>query len=349
MVDNIKKRLDFKYFSETEDKYHATQMLDCGNYSVASGIKSKFGNDLNIYNILAEDITMYMTIDNEMNIKFPSVNRFPNQYIKWNAYKNAALELLEQFLDEDKIVLINTLHHELKFLGYYNMPYDYTNGMPVHWITVIHHDAKNIYYVEHPDMINHAHYNYYKDNQSVGVIDKEYLKPLFEKYLVCITIDIDFGRLDLFDERLFSILKNYIDLFDKEKIIDGINYFYGIASLRKMAELCFTEIKSDKSTEKLINSIRKINLMRIYMKECLMKLAENKSDIIDITKEDIYNTFEPMIMALINIINVLTKRDMKKQILLDESMSGLFNGLITYEKKIAELISKIIEHECDFI
>ena len=145
MTDNIKKRLGFRYFSDPEDRYYATQMLDCGNYSVATGIKSKFGNDLNIYSMFAEDITIYMTIDDEMNISFPSVTRFPNQYINWSAHKNSSLELLEQFLDEDKIVLINTLHHELKFLGYYNMPYDYKDGMPVHWITVIHHDSENIY------------------------------------------------------------------------------------------------------------------------------------------------------------------------------------------------------------
>ena len=345
----MNKRLDFDYFSETDDENHLTVVLDCYNHAIANGIKSKYGNEVNIYNILAQDITLYMETDREMNIDYMSAIRFPNQYIHPVVYENATLEMLEKFLDEDKIVIINTLHHEIKFFKYYNTPYDTTN-VPSHPLSIIHHNSENLYYVENLNLINKANYRYYKDNESVGVIEKSYLKPIFDKYLVCITIDIDFNRLDLFDERLFTILKSYVDLSEKEEIINGISYFYGITALNKMIESCsagndLCKKDIDVFNEDLINGIKYLFRMRIFMRECLMKLVENKSFII---KDEVMNAFTPSIETWINLVNILIKKNMKKQPLLDKSLVEYFNNLINYEKRLLDFISKLLKYGTAF-
>lgn len=340
----MNRRLDFKYFSKTDDEYNVTGILDCYNHAIANGIKSKFGNEVNIYNILAQDITLYMETDDKMNIEDLYTNYFPNQYINSTVYENSSLEMLERFLDEDKIVIINTLHHELEFFTYYKTPYDTTNGMPVHPLSIIHHDNENIYYVENLDLINKDNYSYYKDNKSVGLVRKEYMKPIFDRYLVCITIDIDFNKLDLFTERFFAMLKNYVDLSEKEETIKGINYFYGISVLEKLRELCYAN--NDlygaedyyKFNKKLIDGIKYIFRMRIFMKECLMKLAENKSFII---KNEILDIFEPLIEIWVNFTNTLIKKNMKKQLLLEKSLVEYFDNLIKHEKKLIDFISKL--------
>lgn len=346
----MNKGINFHYSSETADKYNVTGILNCYNSALANGIKSKFGNEIDIYTIFAENIQVLLKTDGKMNIDFLSVPRFPNQYIKPIVYKNANLEMLEKFLDEDKIIIINTLHHEIKFFVYYNTPYDYLNGMPVHWTTVIHHDDKNIYYVENLDLINKKNYKYYNDNKFVGVVEKSYMNPFFDKYLVCVTIDIDFDRLDLFIERLFVILNSYVESAEKEETINGYNYFYGITALKKMIELCSVNNdlnkKKDYDNEKLIDGVRYIFRMRIYMKECLLKLTENKSFI---THKEILDIFEPSIESLITLTNILMKRDMKKQPLLDNNLIKYFNNIIKYEENLIDFISKLLQYETIFL
>jgi len=344
MID-IDKRLEFKYLSETNDEYYLTVMLDCYIHAIANGIKSNFGNELDLYKMLAEDITLYMETDEEENIKYLSTKDSPNQYIKSTVYENASLEMLERFLDDGKIVVINTLHHELKFFKYYNISYN-TQNPPSHPFVIIHHDIDNLYYIESLDFVHKENYKYYKDNKSVGVIEKAYMKPIFDRYLVCFTIDIDFNRLDLFTERFFALLRNYVDLTEKDEVIDGINYFHGTSVLKKLRELCDIGGNNSNNAE-LIAGTKYILRMRIFMKECLMKLAGNKS-FVTITREEVYNAFQPAEDIWVNLMNILVKRNLKTQLLLDKGLVEYFDDLVSCERKVVRFISKLLRNESDF-
>jgi len=341
----MNRNINFKYGSETHDKYHATLSLDCYEYAVANGIKSKFGNEINMYDIFAKDITFCMAMDKENNIGW-GMSQHPNPHINVTIYENSTLEMLEQFLDNNEIILINTLHHEIKFFKYYNTPYSTENGMPVHWLSIVHHDSENLYFVENPDLVNPDNYTYYAENKTVGMISKEYMKPFFDRYLVCLIVHIDFDEPNVFTENLFEILQNTVASFEKKNSTNEICEFYGIAALEKMVEICSgnDEVCYNKHTEELssylVDATRVIFQIRIYMKECLMLLAENR---LAITKDEIFEAFEPAIETWIMVRNIFTKKHIRKQPLLDKHMVRYFSSLMLYEKRIVECMAKILE------
>jgi len=339
------KKIDFKYGIETHDKYHATNMLDCYEYAISNGIKSKFGNEISMYNIFAKNITLRMTIDSETSINL-SMNNYSNQFIDVATYENSSLEIIEQLLDKDEIVIINTLHHEIKFFKFYNTPYSTERGMPIHWLSIVHHDCENLYYVENPDLINHGNYSYYGDNKTVGMISKEYMKKFFDRYLLCLKINIDFKQLDVFADRLLEILQAIIESSKPENVTNGFDEYYGIAVIERMIEICLNNSKtyyseySEDLSFSLVDAIRIIFQARIYMKECLMCFVDNNRYI---TKDEIFDAFEPAIKTWIVVYQVLLKRHIKKQQLLGRHISEYLSQLILHEKRIIDCIKKIMQ------
>jgi hypothetical protein len=182
-------------------------------------------------------------------------------------------------------------------------------------------------------------YRHYKDNITVGVIEKAYIKPIFDRYLVCFVTDIDFANLDLFTERLVAILKSYVELDKKEEAINGVSHFYGTAVIEKLKESCFAG--NDLNNGELITGTKYILRMKIFMKECLIKLAENKSFVT--TADEIINSFDPSIETWANLINILVKRSMKKRTLLDKNLIEYFNDLIRKEKVLIKFISDLLK------
>jgi len=338
------KKIMFRYCCETHDKYHATNSLDCYEYAIANGIKSKFGNEINMYNIFAKDITLRMTIDENNNINL-GMNYHPNQHIYIDRYENSSLEILEQLLDKNEIVLISTLHHEIKFFKYYNTPYSTEHGMPIHWLSIVHHDSEYLYYVENPDLINYDNYSYYRDNKTVGVISKKYMKKFFDRYLLCVKVHIDFERLDIFTDRLLQILKTIVATSEKKKTTNGGNEYYGITVIEKLIDVCLgeSEIYNRESSEEfsygMVDATRFIFQARIYMKECLMNFVESKTNI---TKDEIFDAFEPAIEAWIIVHNIFLKRHIMKQSLLSRQMIKCFSQLILHEKQIISCMGKIL-------
>lgn len=340
----MSKALGFRYYTES-DQYRITGSLNCYDYAIATGIKSKYGNDINIYSIMANDITAYVRVNESSHIEFFGMNYVANPHIKVTTFGengDASLKIIEKLLDDNKIVIINTLHHELKFLIYYGTPYDTSNGMPFHFLSIVHHDDKHLYYVEAPFLLNKEYYVHCNNNETVGMVEKNYLMPIFSRYLICKAVDIDFNNLQLFDNHLIQLMRQIVESSNTNVKINDKKYYVGISAIEKLIHACSNDnFECHIEDEAFIFSTQRVFSMRIFMKECLIKFAEQKQFA---QEKEIFDVFEPSIETWINIYNIFQKRQFKGQVLLTPDMIPFYEQAIKQEKEIIEFISEILEH-----
>ena len=199
------------------------------------GMRELFLADITLEVIQNKDGSIY----NVDHLSYP----FREDIFKVQYYKDKgsqSIKEIEELLDKGELVIVNTFMQKVPFSIHYRES-DYSPPEnDKHNFLIIAYDEQRFYYVEIPHVINAKNYIPYGENKSVGIIDKEVLRPAFDDLLNFATVSFDEQKINngsQFKELIQIMLKNY------EKGVyyeDGRKVSQGFAAIQCLIDICNT-------------------------------------------------------------------------------------------------------------
>ena len=287
----------------------------------------------------------------DINLKTINKDKF-FKLKRYSANGKKAMPLLEKLIDEGHVVLIKTITEKLPFLSYYNPNFSHskTNSIP-HLFKVVWHDERNLYYVDTHWNLRKGFYIPFEYNENVGVISKEEVNPAFNIKLDCYTISLDMEKLNEAQSQIPSTLKRMVENYYVKR--PGFSYLkskvttQGRNSLVDLIEICNKEYLD--TNVKLKNSDKTIHGLLFWKFNDLFGRVANMHNTLTTYfnnkgRNDVDEILEN-ILALRNIINiffnVLKKRYIKGEYILDKHISGYLIKMLDLEDRIFESLKKM--------
>ena len=238
----FKENIDMEYhFLKNGEADDYSLYLDCDILMIYFISKRKLKSTKGMKELLMSDITIEViqnqdgSIYNISHLTFPFRDDiFKVQYYKGNGYQS--IKEIEELLDKGELVIVNTFMQKVPFSHQYRES-DYT--VPdQHSFLIIAYDQQSFYYVEMPQIINAKNYIPYGENKSVGIIDKEVLRPAFDDLLNFATVSFDEQKINngsQFKELIQIMLKNY-----KKGVLyeNGRKVSQGFAAIQCLIDIC---------------------------------------------------------------------------------------------------------------
>lgn len=202
------------------------------------------------YNLFVDDINLIIEVDENAPIAKFNVNSFSGCYGVFNLryYEKKgeqAVSLLENLLDEGKIVAVDTLLQQAKFSQKYTPDFVYTSQSSGHIFTAVAHDKKYFYITDNIDFIKTDVVKSYPSNDGIYMIDKEYMMIPFSCYCIFWTANLDLQKTQksFYDTAYMqSILNDVVSSYKKKNCLENDrNVLYGRNAIVYLIEMCKLE------------------------------------------------------------------------------------------------------------
>ncbi|RKL64960.1 hypothetical protein CR203_23415 [Salipaludibacillus neizhouensis] len=352
------KKLNYNYISEDHVYPLVNDCIERSIYLVAKQ-KTNFGKHL--YKLFVSYLSYNLSIDhNGKNLRLkPSEIQYPefislrHEYnIKFDA--KTAINKLEKTLNENKFVLLRTVTKRVPFFSRYDKDYIVQKKdliKPGHFILLIGHDQKYLYYVDRTEDLNLNNHTAYKKNPDVGMVEKRKMIDAFSYYIDISTINVNIHELDNFlkHDSIIYIMNNInksIDQYKDTKVLEKDDQIifpnkkaieYLISLSKKGNTFLNTEYKTA-SENKIVNGLDWILKRRKILKYFIeTQKIECNNELIHLLNKNINNIEVAKNTLIINMLNKDWLFDLRytslfKDVL--ESENTLINELQNYTRKI---------------
>lgn len=239
----------------------AAAALNCFEVSVYNILKNsrQLSKEM-VIPLFLRDINPVLWYNKETGI-FRFHNRTRNVLPLWRKYVglnrvethgNAdAIRVLENLLDQNKMVILQTVFNRLNFFIHYSPAFnmaDYNDAEDQHANVIVSHDEKNLYYIEKNIRIDN--FVPFQGNEQIGVVAKKDVLEALRYFMRCFTLEISFDQInnpELIESDMAAFMKcisgNY---FGAVESVEGYTRWYGAAALEKLAEFCETGVDINK-------------------------------------------------------------------------------------------------------
>ncbi len=241
MRENIDMEYHFLKNGETDDY---SIYLDCASLMLYFISKKKLKSIKGIRELFLGDIVPKVIQNSDGSIydvdhlAYPfREDIFKVQYYRDKGYQS--IKEIEELLDKGELVIVNTFMQRVPFSVHFRgAEYSALEVNDEHTFLIIAYDKQRFYYVEIPHVINAKNYIPYDGNKSVGIIDKEELRPAFDVLLNFATVSVDEQKLNK-GSQLKKLIQLTLDNYEKGVFYEeGRKVSQGFAAIPCLMELC---------------------------------------------------------------------------------------------------------------
>ncbi|WP_027630731.1 non-ribosomal peptide synthetase [Ruminiclostridium cellobioparum] len=241
MRQNIDMEYHFLKNGETDDY---SIYLDCASLMLYFISKKKLKSIKGIRELFLGDIVPKVIQNSDGSIydvdhlAYPfREDIFKVQYYRDKGYQS--IKEIEELLDKGELVIVNTFMQRVPFSVHFRgAEYSALEVNDEHTFLIIAYDKQRFYYVEIPHVINAENYIPYDGNKSVGIIDKEELRPAFDVLLNFATVSVDEQKLNK-GSQLKKLIQLTLDNYEKGVFYEeGRKVSQGFAAIPCLMELC---------------------------------------------------------------------------------------------------------------
>ncbi len=275
------------------------------------------------------------------------------EYIGLNIYtmkddKNA-MSVLENLLDKNDMVLIQTVFYKLPFINWYDPNAEYQSFVEdeqEHVLNIVAQDQNNFYYAEKiPYNINKSNFIPSEQNKYIGVISKKEMDEVCRYFLRCYTLEVSNSIYESqYDNGIGSFLKKVLENYEvQDEENNGYIRCYGRNSLYKLKEFCmqgkdiklFFQPDGWTLPNRVAFDIWMIFSSRQVLREYFLEINKTrKSELIRTITDLLYNVVKIWVM----LSNVFAKRIQTGDTILTPKNAGVVDKLIDSEETLFGLI-----------
>lgn len=349
-IENISKEY---YYHKNGEIIEDVNLIrgDCLPLNTYIILKNKYDHLDKIYRMLIDDINFVIVLENNMkikNISYQNSSIKKEGILKYQSYEFIyqgldAINALEKFVDNEKLVMIQTINEWLPFSIHFDPYYKFNSFNPGHIQIVIGYDEKQLYFVEDPALINYEMFDAYSND--VGKLDRTTAIEVMGTYLKCITVNINMKRYREIDSIIYNIIKKSCIMYRKEKEQDmnGNTYHYGREAINSLIDISKKEyIYLDENDKNLgpINLFLRWKFRAIKNKRYTLFLffkyfqdRYHQIGISELIKKD-YDEWN-------KIWIIFERKFKKKEYLWDKSLAKYFENILQLEDKLFDNIEKL--------
>lgn len=317
---------------------------DCMPLNTYIVLKNKYTQMDNIHNLLVDDINFSIDLLSNGQIvgieykgdsmKKSGILRYTNcEYINKGA---KAINRLEEFINNEGLIMIQTVNEWLPFSIHYNPSYKFDMYWPNHIQIMVGYDAEQFYFVEDPAAINYQKFNAY--SKDIGIISRAELTEVIGIYLKCINVDIDMEKYKDIDLAIYRILKATEKSYQKKNEYneDGSVSYYGRNAIE-----CLINISNQQYVQ--LNEVdKRLGPVNLFLR-WKFRAIKNKRHILYLFFKDFERRYySTLITSLLEkdylewnkVWNIFEKRFMQKKYLWDQSLARFFENILKIEDEI---------------
>ncbi len=351
----LDKLASFKfYFDKFGEEDKIATAMNCFEACIYAILKNKYPEEADmITSLFLREINPTLWIDNTtgtFRIHNPNDKIIPlwRKFVKVEQlekqHDESAIQLLESMLDENQMVMIQTVFAKIKYYVWYNPEYDvstFVDGYHNHVSLVLGYEDDKIYFIDKkPYNLDMQHFVPCDFNREISIGDKKEFQEAFSHLLRCYVPSLDEAKVkepDIYEKELREMLQKITEeYFAPAEEVDSITKYYGALALQKLIEMC--EMGKDIRNYYIIPNWELLgnitfDLWLIKGARCILK---------EYVKAKAQKTENPESLA--RLIELLTLSE-----LYWDTLSRLFVKIIRSEmrlnEKIADYVKKIISLE----